>query len=103
MQKLAQAETAPAPTDVERLRVVEDRTYYLRDDVWTDSAYVDEETIRIAAYSAAYFDLAKILPWIGPYLAVGDRAIIAVGAAFVEICEDGAESLTHELIETLTF
>jgi len=102
LQKLAQAETEPVGVDAERMRVVEGRTYYLRDGVWTDSTYVDEETIRVAAYSDAFFELAKILPWVGPHLAIGDRAIIAVGDGFIEISEDGVESLTHELIETLT-
>jgi Ca-activated chloride channel family protein len=102
LQKLAQAETVPAQADVERLRVVGDRTYYLRDGVWTDSAYAGEETIRIAVYSDAYFDLTEILPWIGPHLAVGGRIIIAVGGAFLEVGDGGAESLTPALIETLT-
>jgi len=102
LQGLAQAETVPVQADVERLRVVETHTYYLRDGIWTDSEYDEEETIAIALYSAAYFDLIGILPWIGPHLALGDRVIIAVGDVFIEIGEEGAESLTPELIETLT-
>jgi Ca-activated chloride channel family protein len=102
LQGLAQAETVPVQADVERLRVVETRTYYLRDGIWTDNEYDEEETIAIAVYSAAYFDLIGILPWIGPHLALGDRVIIAVGDVFIEIGEEGAENLTPELIETLT-
>lgn len=102
IQKLAQAETVSMGSDAERLRVVKDRTYYLRDSVWTDSTYVDEETIDIVLYSAAYFDLADVVPWIGPHLAVGEHVIIAVGDLFVQICDEGAESLTQEIIDALT-
>ncbi|MGB2982695.1 MAG: VIT domain-containing protein, partial [Candidatus Bipolaricaulia bacterium] len=102
IQKLAQAETVSMGSDAERLRVVKDRTYYLRDGIWTDSTYVDEETIDIVLYSAAYFDLADVVPWIGPHLAVGEHVIIAVGDLFVQICDEGAESLTQEIIDALT-
>ena len=102
LQGLAQAETVPVQAEVERLRVVETRTYYLREGVWMDSAYVDEETIEIVVYSEAYFSLTEILRWIGPHLAVGDRLIIAVGDLFIEIGETGADTLTPALIEALT-
>jgi len=101
LQGLAQAETVPVQAEAERLRVVETRTYYLREDVWTDSAYVDEETVEVVAFSEAYFELTEILPWIGPHLAVGDRVIIAVSDLFIEIGETGADTLTPELIGTL--
>jgi len=101
LQSLAQAETAPVETDVERLRLVETRTYFFRDGVWTDSAYADEETIRVAVYSDAYFALTELLPWIGPHLAVGERVIIAVGESFLEIAEEGAQTMTSELADIL--
>jgi len=102
LQQLAQAETVPAQTDAERLRIVENRTYYLRDGLWVDSTYVDEETVDIVVYSEAYFDLAEILSWIGPHLAIGDRLIIAVGDLFIRIGDEGIDRLSPELIETLT-
>jgi Ca-activated chloride channel family protein len=102
LQYLAQAETAPAETDVERLRLIETRTYFLRDGVWTDSAYDGEETVRVRVYSEAYFELTDVLLWIGPHLGVGERVIIAVGDLFLEIGEEGADELTPDLIATLT-
>ena len=88
--------------DAERLRVVLDRTYYLRDGVWIDSTHTDQETIDIVFFGEAYFDLAWIVPGIGPHLAVGDRVIIAVGELFVRIGDEGAETLTQEMIDALT-
>jgi len=101
LQHLAGSETVAVEPGVERLRIVEDRTYYLRDDVWIDSTYVDEATIDVVLYSDAYFDLFGILSWIGPHLSVGDRVVIRVGDRFLRIGPEGADTLTEELIEAL--
>jgi Ca-activated chloride channel family protein len=94
------AEDSAAPTAGAAVRVVDDRAYFLKDGVWTDSLYAGETTVDIAAYSAAYFNLVDIVPWIGPHLALGDRVIVRVGSVFVRIGAEGAETLTVEL-ETL--
>ena len=99
LKGLAEGEAAPA-TD-ESVRVVEDRAYFLKDDVWTDSLYTGEATIDIAAYSDAYFDLARLLPWIAPHLAVGDRLIVRVGDVYVRIAEEGQETLTGDVLDRL--
>ena len=102
LQNLAQAETVPAQEDSERLRIVENRSYFLRDGVWIDSAFANEETIKVALFSNAYFELVDLVPWIGPHLAIGDHVILAVGDVFLEIAEDGAEAITPTLTEVLT-
>jgi hypothetical protein len=57
---------------------VEDKTFYLRDGVWTDSAY-DEKTsakpTEVAFGSKEYFDLIK-LPGIAKYLSVGKQLVL---------------------------
>jgi hypothetical protein len=65
-----------------------------------DSLYAGETTVDVAAYSAAYFALVDVVPWIGPHLALGDKVIVRVGSVFVRIGVEGAEALTLEL-ETL--
>jgi hypothetical protein len=75
--------------------------YFLRNGVWIDSHYAGEETLDIAAYSAAYFALTDVVPWIGPHLAVGDRLVVRVGNVFVRIAEDGAEAMTDDMIGRL--
>jgi Ca-activated chloride channel family protein len=91
------AEDSAAPGTSEAVRVVDDRAYFLKDGVWTDSLYAGETTIDIAAYSAAYFELVDVVPWIGPHLALGDQVIVRVGSIFVRIGAEGAETLTFEL------
>ena len=99
LKTLAEGETVQR--GVEGVRVVEDRTYFLRDGVWTDSTYDGEETIDIAVYSAAYFDLFGTIPWIGPHLSIGESVIVSVGNVYVRVGDEGLEELTQEVIETL--
>jgi hypothetical protein len=94
------AEDSAAPTASAAVRVVDDRAYFLKDGIWTDSLYAGETTVDIAAYSAAYFELVDVVPWIGPHLALGDKVVVRVGSVFVRIGAEGAETLTFEL-ETL--
>jgi len=100
LKDLSEAETVQS--GVEGVRIVEDRTYFFRDDIWVDSSYVDEETIDIALYRDAYFELTGIVPWIGPHLAIGEAVVIRVGEAFLRIAEEGAEELTDDIIAALT-
>ena len=99
LKALSEAETVQAGT--EGVRIVDDRTYFSREDSWVDSEYVDQETIDIVLFSEAYFDLLTILPWIGPHLAIGDRVIVRVGDVFLRIGEDGLNELTDETVEML--
>jgi Ca-activated chloride channel family protein len=100
LKSLGESETIQS--GVEGVRIVEDRTYFFRDDAWVDSEYVDEETIDILIYSEAYFELAGIVPWIGPHLAIGESVVIRVGDTFVRIGEDGLEEMTDAIIDALT-
>jgi len=100
LKTLSESETVQAGG--EGVRIVADRTYFLRDGVWADSEYADEGTIDIAIYSDAYFDLMTIVPWIGPHLGIGERVIVRVGDVFVAIGEEGRERLTDDIIEALT-
>ena len=95
------AESETVQTGVEGVWIVEDRTYFDRDGVWTDSEYIDEETIDIVLYSDAYFDLLTAVPWIGPHLAIGEHVIVRVGGVFVRIGEDGLTQLTDQVIGLL--
>ena len=100
LKALSEAETVQA--DIEGVRIVEERTYFFRDGAWTDSEYVDQDTIDVAAYSTAYFELTGIVPWLGPHLAIGERVVLRVGDLFVRIAEGGLEELTDDVIEALS-
>jgi len=95
VRDLAEEETAPP--EEETVRTIEDRTFFLKDGVWIESTYADEETVKIAAFSTAYFDLLALKPELAPFFALGDRLILKVGEVYLEIALDGAETLTDEI------
>jgi len=99
LKTLAEGETVQR--DIEGVRIVEERTYFFRDGVWTDSTYDGRETIDVAVYSTAYFELLEIVHWIGPHLAIGESVIIRVGDVYVRIAGEGLETLTQEAITNL--
>ena len=87
--------------ETESVRVVGDRAFFLKDGIWIDSTYSDEETIKIKAYSSAYFDLLTLKPELAAYLALGDQLILKVGTVYVEIGPVGVETLTDEIREKI--
>jgi len=99
LKSLSEAETVQG--GVEGVRTVEDRTYFLRDGVWIDSEYVDQDTIDVVLFSDAYFELTRVVPWIAPHLAIGDRVVVRAGDVFVRIGDEGFETLPEEILEAL--
>jgi len=95
VRSLAQDEAAPP--EVETVRTVDDRAFFLRDGIWVESTYADEETIKIVAFSSAYFDILALKPELAPFFALGDRLILKVGSAYMEIGPEGADALTSEI------
>jgi hypothetical protein len=72
-------------------------TFVLRDSVWTDVSYVPSasavRTVRIKAYSQAYFDLMNALPELRPIFAVGDRLVVKGRRVVIVVGSDGAEKI----------
>lgn len=100
LQALSEAETVQA--EVEGVRIVEDRTYFYRDDIWVDSEYADQEAMAIVIYSNAYFDLSDIVAWIGPHLALGEHIILRIGDIYVQIGDEGLEELSQDELALLS-
>lgn len=60
-----------------RVKNLGDKTFYLRDGVWVDAAYeTGEATVKIEAFTEAYFDLAKRLGARALYLSFAERVIV---------------------------
>jgi Ca-activated chloride channel family protein len=59
------------------MKAIEDKTFYLINGYWTDSAYTGKESLtNISFGSKEYFDLVKSNPGIAKFLAVGRQVII---------------------------
>jgi Ca-activated chloride channel homolog len=79
------------------MRRAGDRTFVLRDSVWTDTRYhpaAHLRVVRVQAFSDAYFALARAVPDLGDAFAAGDRVVVAGRSVVVEVTPSGAATLT---------
>ena len=79
------------------VRAVEDRVYFLRHGVWTDSEYIDDEAVDIAVFGSAYFELLVRASWVAPHLALGDAVILRAGETYIRIGAEGATEWSSDL------
>jgi Ca-activated chloride channel family protein len=71
-------------------------TFIWRDSMWTDVKPADaaSRTVRIKAFSKAYFDLIDAVPDLRAVFAIGDRVTVRGRAVTVVVSESGAEQLS---------
>ncbi len=77
------------------VRTAGDRTFFLRDGVWVDSAYDPAATGEPAVVpftSEAYFDLLSARPELGAALALGEEVLVVVEGAAYRITAAGGEA-----------
>jgi Ca-activated chloride channel homolog len=76
------------------MRRIEHRIFRQVSGVWTDTRYVATmRTIKVKAYSTAYFDLLGKLESLRAPFALGDRVIVAGKSVAIEVAADGKETL----------
>lgn len=90
-QLQVQAMTVDAPSAA---REAANRTFVLRDGVWTDGIQrSDAEVVKVRAYSAAWFALIERIPALGEAFSLGERVRMAGRGVVLEVAPDGVESL----------
>ncbi len=97
--QLRRAETAPT-TSAGQIKSVGDKTFILRNDVWTDTQFDPSKmmTTKIEFGSDAYFalldpkGLRDPSGLVGKYLALGSRVIVVLNGAAYEIVDNGGGS-----------
>jgi Ca-activated chloride channel family protein len=77
------------------------RTFVLRDSVWTDTKKSAGPTLRIKPYSNAYFRLLELIPDLREPLSIAERVRVAGKAMSVEISPNGVETLSGSDISML--
>jgi Ca-activated chloride channel homolog len=73
-----------------------DRTFVMRDSVWTDTRYKPAaglRVVRVQAFSDAYFALARAVPDLRDAFAAGDRVLVAGRSIAVEVTPSGVATL----------
>jgi Ca-activated chloride channel family protein len=84
------------------VRHVGRKLFVLRDGTWTDMTFDDSlQVTELAPYSEAYFELARRLPAIRAYLALGDDLIIAGDGVALKLAADGATTWSGSELRTL--
>ncbi len=91
------AGTAPGVAVAEAeapVRTAGDRTFFLRDGVWVDSAYdpTAGEPAVVPFASETYFELLSARPELGAALALGDEVLVVVEGAAYRITAAGGEA-----------
>lgn len=70
----------------EPIKQVNDRTFVLRNSIWTDTQFTDKmKVIPVVFLSDDYFKLLQDHPEIKDYLAIGDHVLIVIGDTAYEI------------------
>jgi Ca-activated chloride channel family protein len=73
------------------MRTAGTHSFVLRDSEWTDTRTVGStRTVRVEAYSAAYFALVQRIPELSPLFAVGDRVRVQGQRVTIEIVTGAA-------------
>jgi Ca-activated chloride channel family protein len=75
-----------------------DRTFVLRDSVWTDTRYQPAahlRLVRVQSFSDAYFALARAVPDLRDAFAAGDRVVVAGRSVVVEVTPSGVATLAN--------
>src|SRR5690606_1753479 len=77
------------------IRQAGDRTFVLRDGVWSDGIErPDAEVVRVRAYSGAYFAILERLPQLADAMSLGERVRIAGRGVILEVSPTGVEQLS---------
>lgn len=83
-------------------RTVDARTFELRDGRWTDVSWRDGmRTLKVKAFSSAYFALLQRLPELTRPLALGDRVLVAGVRVAVDVGDEGATELSSGELDRL--
>jgi Ca-activated chloride channel family protein len=79
----------------ENSRRVGGRVFALRGEVWTDLRRADStRTVKVKAYSEAYFKLIDAIPELREVFTLGDKVVVTGKDVAIEIGPSGAESLS---------
>jgi Ca-activated chloride channel family protein len=82
-------------------RHVVDRLFVMRAGVWTDLRFGTQRLVAVEPYSDAYFQLLARIPGLKPFLALGERVIIAGDGIAVALAAGGASEWSAGELEAV--
>ena len=86
------------------MRSAGNRTFVMRDGVWVDTRPAKEgaRTVKVKAFSKAYFSLIDRMPELRDAFALGERVRVHGRAVTIELAVDGMESLDTAALAAVT-
>lgn len=91
----APSATTSAAAQPAQMRTVDDKTFLLRNGVWTDTHYREGmKTMDVGFGSANYFALLAARPEWGRYFAVGDKLIVLLDGVVYRVAEGEFPAIT---------
>jgi len=93
---------APSRTETLSMQFAGDKTFLLRNEVWTDTQFDPSKmkTTQIEFGSDAYFALAAKNSDLGKYLALGARVIVVLNGVAYEITDTGTGATSASMVPT---
>ena len=101
----AARQDAPEGKDPGRLesRRAGGRLFVRRGGIWTDAGYLDTlQVVTVAAFSPAYFDLARAIPELAGCLSVGDEVLVGGRRVGIRVGATGLSAWQAGELERLT-
>ena len=101
----AARQDAPEGKDPGRLesRRAGGRLFVRRAGIWTDAGYLDTlQVVTVAAFSPAYFDLARAIPELAGCLSVGDEVLVSGKRVGIRVGATGLSAWKTGELERLT-
>jgi hypothetical protein len=86
------------------LRRAGDRLFSLSNGTWSDTQIKNDSgtrTIKVKAYSSAYFRLIDALPALKEPFALGDHVRVAGRRVIIEVSDTGMETLSDRELESI--
>jgi Ca-activated chloride channel family protein len=97
---LADADMSVSKSD--NVKRVGSRTFALRGDTWVDMARRDSaQTVKVRAFSDAYFKLIDAIPELRDVFAIGDKVIAAGKSVTIEIGDDGITTMDDTRLQQI--
>jgi Ca-activated chloride channel family protein len=102
LKSLAELDRSTRRDGKDALRMAGSLTFELRDNVWTDTRPANGlRSVRVQAFSAAYFALLRRIPELAPLFAVGEQVRVNGHRVTIEVGASGVTELDAATLDTL--
>ena len=97
VRQMRESERIQSPQEFQSpARFVHGQTFILRDGVWIDSQFENQDVIEVKFNSHAYINLLLAYPEFGKYMKLGERIVVKFRDKFIRIGDTGEEKCSEQ-------